>query len=102
MGKCNNVEFWGKLFQPVTWMLIYIVNKMIECQIFLLAHLSRRHIGELIGYSWSGVRPSVVVRRRSQCSKIFSSETAGPIKPKFYLELPWVGERYFVRGIWVT
>ena len=25
-----------------------------------LAHLSRRLIGELIGYSWSGVRPSVV------------------------------------------
>ena len=24
-----------------------------------LAHLSRRLIGELIGYSWSGVRPSV-------------------------------------------
>ena len=32
-----------------------------------LAHLSQRLIGELIGYSWSGVRPSasvVVVRRR--------------------------------------
>ena len=32
-----------------------------------LAHLSQRLIGELIGYSWSGVRPSasVVVRRPS-------------------------------------
>ena len=30
----------------------------------LLAHLSQRLIGELIGYSWSGVRPSSVVRRR--------------------------------------
>ena len=31
----------------------------------LLAHLSRRLIGELIVYQWSGVRPSsVVVRRR--------------------------------------
>ena len=31
-----------------------------------LAHLSQRLIGELIGYSWSGVRPSssVVVRRK--------------------------------------
>ena len=27
-----------------------------------LAHLSQRLIGELIGYSWSGVRPSSVVR----------------------------------------
>ena len=39
----------------------------------ILAHLSRRLIGELIVYQWSGVRPSVV---RSQCSNIFFSETA--------------------------
>ena len=31
----------------------------------ILAHLSRRLIGELIGYSWSGVRPSSVVVRPS-------------------------------------
>ena len=30
-----------------------------------LAHLSQRLIGELIGYSWSGVRPSASVRRPS-------------------------------------
>ena len=53
-----------------------------------LAHLSRRLIGELIGYSWSGDRPSSI--RRSQCSKIFFSETAGPIKAKFYVEPLWV------------
>ena len=47
-----------------------------------LAHLSRRLIGELIGYSWSG---------RPQCSKIFFSKTAWPIKVKFYVEPPWVG-----------
>ena len=29
--------------------------------LLFLAHLSQRLIGELIGYSWSGVRPSVVV-----------------------------------------
>ena len=61
-----------------------------------LAHLSRRLIGELIGYPWSGVRPSV--RRpsvRSQCSMIFFSETAGPIKAKFYVEPPWVGGTIF-------
>ena len=38
-----------------------------------LAHLSRRLIGELIVYTCSGVRPS------STISKIFFSETAGPI-----------------------
>ena len=62
---------------------------------FFLAHLSRRLIDELIGYSWSGVRPSSgrasSVRRRSQCSKIFFSKTNRPIKAKFYVEPPWVG-----------
>ena len=57
-----------------------------------LAHLSQRLIGELIVYPWSGVRPSVV---RSQCSNIFFSETAGPIKAKFYVEPPWVGGTIF-------
>ena len=65
----------------------------------ILAHLSQRLIGELIGYSWSGVRPSVrrpsVRRGRPQCSKIFFSETAGPIKAKVYEEPPWVGGTIF-------
>ena len=62
-----------------------------------LAHLSQRLIGELIGYSWSGVRPSAssVCRRRPQCSKIFFSETALPIIAKFYMEPPWVGGTIF-------
>ena len=34
-----------------------------------LAHLSQRLIGELIGYSWSGVRPSSV-RRPSSSSVV--------------------------------
>ena len=64
------------------------------CQ--LLAHLSRRLIGELIVYPWIRRpsvrrRPSVVVVVRSQCSNIFFSETAWPIKAKFYVESPWVG-----------
>ena len=64
----------------------------------LLAHLSRRLIGELIVYQWSGVRRPSVRRpsvRRPQCSKIFFSETAGPIKAKFYVEPPWVGGTIF-------
>ena len=48
-----------------------------------LAHLSLRLIGELIVYPWYVVR--------SQCSNIFFSETAWPIKAKFYVEPPWVG-----------
>ena len=37
--------------------------------------------------------PASVVRRRRrpQCSNIFFSETAWPIKAKFYVEPPWVG-----------
>ena len=70
---------------------------------YLLAHLSRRLTGELIVYPWSGVRrrPSSVVRRtssvvrRPQCSNIFFSETARPIKAKFYVEPPWVGGTKF-------
>ena len=60
-----------------------------------LAHLSRRLTGELIGYPWirrppSSVRPSSVVRPFT-FSNIFSSETAWPIKAKFYVEPPWEG-----------
>ena len=44
--------------------------------------------GELIVYPCS-VRPSVV--RRPPFSKIFSSETAWPIKAKFYMKHLWEG-----------
>ena len=37
------------------------------------------------------VRRPAGVRRRSQFSKIFFSETALPIKAKFYVESPWEG-----------
>ena len=52
-----------------------------------LAHLSRRLTGELIGYPWRW-RPSV---RPFTFSNIFSSETAWPIKAKFYAEPPLEG-----------
>ena len=54
-----------------------------------LAHLSRRLIGELIGYSWSGVCPSV--RRTSTNSKFNISATSCPIVKKFYLKHHCVG-----------
>ena len=54
--------------------------------------------GELIVYPCSVVRPSVVrpsvrpsVVRRPPFSKIFSSETAWPIKAKFYMKHLWEG-----------
>ena len=63
--------------------------------VMFLAHLSQRLIGELIGYSWSGVRPSSsvgVVRRPSlTISNVFFSKTACLINVKFYVEPPWVG-----------
>ena len=79
--------------KAITCMKIYLLN-----QNGILAHLIQRLIGELIGYSWSSIHLSVfvvvvrtsVLRRCSQCSNIFSSETAGPIKAKFDVEPPWV------------
>ena len=67
---------------------------------YFLAHLSRRLIGELIVYPWVRHPSSVVVRRlpsvvRSQCSNIFFSETAWPIKAKIYVEPPWEGGTIF-------
>ena len=62
----------------------------------LLAHLSRRLTVELIGYPWIR-RPSVV--RPSTFSNIFSSETAWPIKTKFYVEPPWEGgTKVYING----
>ena len=47
--------------------------------------------GELTVYPYSGVRCRCRRRRcRQQCLNIFS-ETALPIKAKFYVELPWEG-----------
>ena len=61
-----------------------------------LAHLSQRLIGELIVYPCSGVRPSVVRRRRTSSTiSNICSETAGPIKAKFYVEPPLVGGTIF-------
>ena len=53
--------------------------------------------GELIVYPYSGIRCRRRCRRRrrrrrrQQCLNIFSSETALPIKAKFYVEPPWEG-----------
>ena len=56
-----------------------------------LAHLSRRLKGELIVYPWSGVRRRRRPSSSFTISNIFFSETAWPIKAKFYKEPSWVG-----------
>ena len=43
-----------------------IVLKLIKKFMIFLAHLSRRLIGELTGYSWSGVCPSLSVVHNAQ------------------------------------
>ena len=45
-------------------------------------------------------RPSSSVRRRpSTISNVFSSETAWPIKAKFYVEPPWErGTKVYING----
>ena len=65
--------------------LINIITAFKEAQ-FFLAHLSRRLIGEPIVYPCSGVRRCRCCR--SPFTNIFSSETAWPIKAKFYVEPP--------------
>ena len=47
--------------------------------------------GEFIIYPYSGVRRRPSSSVRPQCSNIFSSETAWPIKAKFHVESPWEG-----------
>ena len=59
----------------------------LSCCPCFLAHLSQRLIGELIVYPWSGV----LHHRPSTISNVFYSETAWPIKAKFYVEPPWEG-----------
>ena len=55
--------------------------------------------GELIVYPYSGVRCHHCCRRRQQCLNIFSSETALPIKAKFYVEPPWEGgTKVYING----
>ena len=52
--------------------------------------------GELIVYPYSGV---CCCRCRQKCLNIFSSETALPIKAKFYVEPPWEGgTKVYING----
>ena len=52
-----------------------------------LAHLSRRLIGELIVFPWSGICPSA--SSSSTISNMNISATSGPITVKFYQKHHW-------------
>ena len=56
-----------------------------------LAHLSRRLIWWAYRICWPPSSVVVIVRRRPHSLNIFSSETTGPIKVKFHIELLWDG-----------
>ena len=93
-SNCQEIEHQISLYFPHTKTptpIDFCIESPLLC-VFLLAHLSRRLIRELIVlvYPWSGVR-----RRRPQGSNIFISETAWSIEAKFYVEPPWVGGTKF-------
>ena len=80
---------------PLSKVLKHLLrNRLANHSQILLAHLSRRLTRELIGYPWircSSVVVHLSVVRPFIFSNVFSSETAWPIKTKFYVEPPWEG-----------
>ena len=76
-----------------------ILPKTLLCSIFSSPEPSGSQ-GELIVYPYSGVRRRRCrCRCRQQCLNIFSSETALPIKAKFYVEPPWEGgTKVYING----
>ena len=74
--------------------VITLAKDAFETNVGFLADLIRRLIGELIGYSWSGV---VHNAQRS-----FSPKPLCQSKPNFMWSLLGYEEQNFVHGIWVT
>ena len=75
--QAENVYGWRGMAELFHFIWLCYIN-FISKHIYILAHK------ELIGYSCSSVHPFII-------SNTFSSETACPIKAKFYMEPPWVG-----------
>ena len=64
---------------------VSLKHPLSQTKLAFLAHLSRRLVGELIVYPWSGVRPLSAISNMNICA------TSGPITTKFYLKHHWVG-----------
>ena len=85
--KFNNEHAW-----PLHYIFIPFVVKKLA---FFSSPEPSGSQGELIVYPYSGVR----CRCRQQCLNICSSETALPIKAKFYVEPPWEGgTKVYING----
>ena len=86
-----------KVFWPKCMYFWYYLQSLLFTIIFILAHLSQRLIGELLGYSWSGVRRRPPVRPQFQTSSPL--KPLGQSKPKFYVEPPWEGgKKVYING----
>ena len=96
-GKSGPLSWPCVLIVLCLFVILVIFRFGFEGGVCFLAHLSQRLICELIGYPCPGVRrrPSVrnpsVRQSSSTISNVFFSETAWPIKAKFYVEPPWEG-----------
>ena len=67
----------------------HLVNFGFTVVYIFLAHLSRRLVGDLIVYPWSGV----CRRQSSTISNMNNSATSEPITMKFYQKHHWDGGR---------
>ena len=93
---------WVVLHQTITlsqnlsiW-LVVMATKRLNFFCFFSSPEPSGSQGELIVYPYSGVRCRC---RRQQCLNIFSSETALPVKAKFYVEPPWEGgTKVYING----
>ena len=88
----NHFQHVSKKISSYVWLFSKIRSYLSVEHRLLLAHLSRRLKGELIGYSWSGVRPSSV-RRPSVVNnfKHLLLRNRLPNQSQIFCEPPWVG-----------
>ena len=71
--------------------------KVASLDTYIILKETSRLIGEHMGYSWSGVRPSSFTMLKDL---LLQNRLAD--QSQIYVEPPLVGERKFVREIWVT
>ena len=98
-GKCiEKCNFYIKYFDKMLcWLTIPIFFRAETWNTYIFSSPEPSGSqGEPIVYPYSGVRRC---RRCQQCLNIFSSETALPIKAKFYVEPPWEGgTKVYING----